>query len=128
MIPLHSVIETGVYLASAKGAGMTEGERATIVDVIAADPLAGDVIPGSGGARKVRFAGHGKGKSGGYRVITYFVAEDVPVFLLDVYGKGQKTNLSKAELNEFRTILGKLGPAWRESARRRAAAMRKGDL
>lgn len=127
MMPLHSVIETGVYLASAKDAGMTEAERTAIVDAIAADPLAGDLVPGSGGARKLRFAGYGKGKSGGYRVITYFAAEDVPVFLLDVYGKGQKTNISKAELNEFRSVLGKLGPAWRESAERRAKAMKKGE-
>ena len=48
---------------------------------IAANPAAGDVIEGTGGARKVWFAGKGKGKSGGYRVITFFSGTDVPVFL-----------------------------------------------
>jgi hypothetical protein len=63
---------------------------------MAANPDAGDVMPGTGGARKVRFAGRGKGKSGGYRVITFYGADDIPVFLLDVYSKDAQANLSKA--------------------------------
>jgi putative transcriptional regulator len=51
---------------------MSDGERLAIVTWIAANPQAGDVIEGTGGARKVRFAGKGKGKSGGYRVIVLF--------------------------------------------------------
>jgi len=66
---------------------------------------AGDRIEGTGGARKVRFAGRGKGKIGGYRVISYFGGDDVPVFLLNVFAKGDKVNLSKAERNELKRIL-----------------------
>ena len=87
---VHGVIETQFYLADAKSAGVSDEERVAIVAAIAADPEAGDVIPGTGGARKVRVAGKGKGKSGGYRVITYFAAPDVPVFLLRLVSKGQR--------------------------------------
>jgi len=115
---------TQTYLSSAKAVGLTEAERTEIASAIANSPQAGELIVGSGGARKLRFAGRGKGKSGGYRVITYYAAEDVPVFLLDVYSKGQRANLSDAEVNELRTILADLADLWRAGARRRARERR----
>lgn len=96
---MHSVVETKAYLAAADDAGMTEIERDTIVDIIAADPGIGAIMPGCGGARKLRVRKPGTGKSGGYRVITYFAGDDVPVFLLTVFGKGEKDNLDKGERN-----------------------------
>jgi hypothetical protein len=78
---------------------------------------AGDVMPGTGGARKVRFAGRGSGKSGGYRVITFYAAHDIPVFLLDVYSKDAQANLSQAQRNELRKTLTALPRAWREQKR-----------
>ncbi len=87
---MHAVVETPIYLADAKAAGVTEDERTAIVNAIAADPEAGDIIPGTGGVRKVRVAGKGKGKSGGYRVITYVATPDIPVFLLALVSKGQR--------------------------------------
>jgi hypothetical protein len=48
------------------------------------------LIPGTGGARKVRFAGRGKGKSGGYRVITFYSGPEVPVFLITLFAKGRR--------------------------------------
>jgi hypothetical protein len=96
-----------------------------IITAIAANPLAGDLIPGTGGARKVPFGGRGKGKSGGYRVITYYAAEDVPVFLLDVYGKGDRIDLSQAERNALRSILDRLADAWREGAKAAARGGRR---
>lgn len=84
---MHSVIETPAYLAAAKDAGMGEAEQQAVVDLIAANPEAGDIMPGCGGARKLRVARPGGGKSGGYRVISYFAGEDVPVFLLTVFPK-----------------------------------------
>lgn len=101
---MHTVVETNAYLAAAADAGMTEDERRTVVDIIAADPEAGAIMPGCGGARKLRVRKPGRGKSGGYRVITYYAGDEVPVFLLTVFGKGEKDNLTKAERNE----LGKL--------------------
>jgi hypothetical protein len=48
-----------------------------MIDAIAEDPLEGEIIPGTGGARKRRFAGRGRGKSGGYRVISFYAGDDV---------------------------------------------------
>jgi hypothetical protein len=96
---LHSVIETNAYLAAADDAGMSEEERADVVTILAADPQAGAVMPRCGGARKLRIRRPGTGKSGGYRVITYYGGDDVPVFLLTVFAKGEKDNLTHAERN-----------------------------
>jgi hypothetical protein len=115
---MQSIIETPSYLADAKDADLTEDERIAIVDFIAVNPMAGDEIAGSGGARKVRFAGRGKGKSGGYRVVTFFSGEDVPVFLLNMFAKGDRANLSKAEVNALCVILGEIVKRYREGTRK----------
>ncbi len=117
--PLHTVIETPTYLRQCKETGVTEAERLAIVDVIAADPQAGSVIKGTGGARKVRIAREGKGKSGGYRVITFYADAETPVFLLSILSKGQRADLSQAERNALRTILGKIAGAYREGVAER---------
>jgi putative transcriptional regulator len=59
---MHTVIETAAYLAAAKGAGMSEEERSAVVDIIAADPTSGEIMPGCGGARKLRVARPGDRK------------------------------------------------------------------
>jgi hypothetical protein len=61
--------------------------------------MSGEPIRGTGSCRKVRVAGRGKGKSGGYRIVTFYSGANVPVFLLTVFGKGQKSDLSRAEQN-----------------------------
>ncbi len=94
---MHTVVETPTYLAAANKAGMTEGERKNAVDIVAANPQAGDIIAGGGGVRKVRIPGRGKGKSGGYRVLTYFMTHDEPVFLISVLNKSKQVNLSAAQ-------------------------------
>jgi hypothetical protein len=110
---MHTVVETPAYLASAKEEGMTEAEMKAAVDVIAANPKTGDLIVGSGGCRKVRVAGRGKGKSGGYRIVTYYRGDDMPVFFLAVLAKGSRANFSKAERNAMakvtKTIAGGVG-------------------
>jgi hypothetical protein len=78
---------------------MTEGEIAALVTYFAANPLAGDEMSGTGGCSKVRVAGRGKGKSGGYRTITFYSGQDVPLFLLAVFSKGERANLDKNERN-----------------------------
>jgi hypothetical protein len=88
---MHSVVETSVFIRDATRAGLSDDERADIVDLIARNPMVGDLMPGTGGARKLRVAGRGKGKSGGYRVITYYAAEDVPVLMLAVIDKGERS-------------------------------------
>ena len=96
---MHTVIETNAYLAAADDAGMSEEERAGIVSMIAANPSVGSVMPGCGGARKLRVRKPGTGKSGGYRVITYYAGDAFPAFLLTVFGKGEKDTLTQDERN-----------------------------
>ena len=54
---MQTVVETPAFLSDARSMGLVEGERLAIVAWIAANPAAGDLIEGTGGARKVRFAG-----------------------------------------------------------------------
>ena len=76
---------------------MTEVERTAAVNLVAVDPQAGDMVAGGGGIRKLRVAGRGKGKSGGYRVLTYYMEPDRPMFLLWVLNKSKSANLSDAQ-------------------------------
>lgn len=104
---MHTVVETPEYLSAAKRAGMSDTEREAAIDVLAANPEAGEIIPGTGGCRKVRVAREGKGKSGGYRVITYYTTHDQPVFLLTVISKGKQANLTDRQKNDLRKGKGK---------------------
>lgn len=114
---MHAVIETPDFLADAKDAGITDEERSKIVNTLAHTPDIGTEIKGTGGARKVRFAGRGKGKSGGYRVITFYSGQDIPVFLLNVFAKGDRVDLSQAERNELRKELSGLAEDYRQGVR-----------
>lgn len=105
---MHSVIETESYLRDAEAAKMTEEEMTAAVDLVAADPEVGDLMQGTGGVRKVRLAGRGKGKSGGYRVVYFFGGGDIPIYLLTVFGKGEKANLNQGERNALRVMAGLL--------------------
>lgn len=105
---MQTVVETKAYIKAAEAAGMTEAEMIAAVDMLAANPDAGDLMQGTGGCRKVRFAGRGRGKSGGYRVITFFASANRPVYLLTVFGKGEKANLTGAEKVALAGIVKKL--------------------
>ena len=118
LLSKRTVIETPDYLADAQDSGLTQAEREAIIDFVAENPKAGDLIVGSGGARKLRFRGRGKGKSGGYRVIAYFGSDDIPVFLLNIFAKGDRVNLSKAEANALREELNGLAADYRKGAKR----------
>jgi len=93
-----TVVETSAFIAKAKGC-MSEVERAAAIDMIAGAPECGDLIEGGGGIRKVRFGIGGRGKSGGVRIVYYYHCQDVPVFLLTVFAKNEKANLTKLERN-----------------------------
>jgi hypothetical protein len=120
MIPPHALVATPTFEAQAKRAGITEDEMSEICDRIAADPQAGDVIPGTGGARKLRHRSAQGGKSAGYRTIHYWGGDDVPVFLLGVYAKGQTADLTQAQRDGLRRALATLADAYRAAAREAA--------
>ena len=84
---------------------LSESERTDVIDYVAANPKAGDLIQGTGGIRKLRWARSGRGKSGGVRVIYYFHSEVLPLYLLTVFGKGEKADLSRAERNELAKLV-----------------------
>ena len=91
-----TIVETSAYLKKAEKL-MSTKERTELIDTIAADPKAGDVIPKTGGIRKLRFAQDGQGKSGSFRVIYYYYNDNNPVLLFAVFGKNQKSNLNDKE-------------------------------
>ena len=79
---------------------MSEEEIAALCDFLARNPLAGAVITGSGGVRKVRWALAGKGKSGGARAIYFYHDDRFPLLLLlTADPKGAKENLTAAEVH-----------------------------
>ena len=98
---MQTVVETPTYLAAA-GKLFSEEECADIVLTVAADPECGEVMKGTGGFRKFRVARGGKGKSGGARVIYIQRDNTVPVFLIAVFPKNEKENLTKAERNALK--------------------------
>jgi hypothetical protein len=101
---MHTVVETEGFLRSAHAAGMSGSETAAVVSYVASHPDAGDEIVGTGGCRKIRVAGRGKGKSGGYRVITFFSGPSIPVFLLYAYSKGDRGDLDGKQRNDLRRL------------------------
>ena len=114
---MHTVIETPAFQKAAQKAGLSDDEVAWIAETIARNPQAGDAIRGSGGCRKVRVAGRGKGKSGGYRLITFFSGPSIPVYLLTVYSKSDMDNLSGAHVNALKILTKQLVDAHRGTTR-----------
>jgi hypothetical protein len=100
---LITVVETSAYLATAAGL-LDDAERMAIVDRIAADPRAGDLIRDTGGLRKVRIPLEGRGKRGGGRLITYFHDEDMPVFLIAFYSKNAQTDLDARQCKAAKAL------------------------
>jgi hypothetical protein len=92
-----TVVETERFLKDVRLL-LSDAERAELVAFIAENPEAGEVIPETGGVRKIRWALAG-GKRGGARVIYYHHSERLPVFLLAAYAKNERANLSQAERN-----------------------------
>ena len=91
-----TIIETQQFIKKVESL-MDSDERQALVVCIAQNPQAGDIIPRTGGVRKLRVAGKGRGKSGGYRVIYYYYDNKNPVLLFTIYGKNEKPNLTDAE-------------------------------
>ena len=84
---------------------MDESEYDGLLEFLARNYLKGDIIAGSGGVRKLRYARQGKGKSAGFRVIYYYHSEGHPIVPFTIFAKNQKTNISEAEKQELYTIV-----------------------
>jgi len=101
--PEITVLQLPKFKAEAVELIGTDGIQAVAVYLISR-PNAGDVIPGSGGARKLRWAAKGKGKRGGARIIYLYVVIASRVYLLRCYAKNVRTDLTPDEKKALRQL------------------------
>jgi hypothetical protein len=102
-----TVVETPLFLKLA-GVIWDDDERAELVDYVARNPESGDVIPGTGGVRKLRWSRSGSGKRGGARVIYFYYHADAPIYLLLAYAKAARADMTpdqKRQVSELTAIL-----------------------
>ena len=102
-----TVVEMQEFQERAK-AILNESELTRLIGYLAANPEAGQLIPGTGGARKIQWAIRGKGKRGGVRTIYYYHNKSIPLFLLDIYAKNEKSNLSASDKRTLRRLLAQI--------------------
>ncbi len=107
-----SVIELAGYRRRT-GELLTRDEQDAVVDLVAYEPTCGDVMPGTGGLRKVRIGRGGSGKRGGARVVYYFHDAGVPILLLALYAKNEKGDLTAAEKKEFAALVKEIVAQWK---------------
>ncbi|NTV95678.1 MAG: type II toxin-antitoxin system RelE/ParE family toxin [Thiobacillus sp.] len=108
-----TVAEVPEYIRRAEKLLSAE-ERRDIIDYLASHPKSGDLMEGTGGVRKLRWGRGGQGKSGGVRVIYYYHSEAMPLYLLTLFAKNERANLSKAERNDLAGLVDILVQAWFE--------------
>ena len=98
-----TVVETPEFISWAKKL-LTDEEREELIGYLAYNPAAGDVVPGAGGIRKLRWKLSGRGKRGGARVIYFVHGASVPLFLLTAFAKNERLDLSRADRNHFQRL------------------------
>jgi len=98
-----TVVETPEFLSVMRKL-MTEEQRTVLVDYLAYNPTAGDLIQGTGGVRKLRWGLEERGKRGGARVIYFFHSSSAPLFVLTAYAKNEKADMSQKDRNDFRQL------------------------
>ena len=104
---MQSVVETSIFSRRAD-ALLDPTERAAMINALASDPRAGDVMPGLGGVRKLRWAPPGRGKRGAFRVIYYVLNEDLPILALLIYAKNEQAEVSPAQRKAILALLDSL--------------------
>ncbi len=98
-----SVVETPEFLSATRKL-MSDEERALLVDYLAYNPTVGDLIPGTGGVRKLRWGLEGRGKRGGARVIYFHHDAGMPLFALTAFAKKERADLGQQDRNDFRQL------------------------
>ncbi len=97
---MQTIVELPTFTRKAQKM-LTPEEYGELLAYIAYHPETGDVIRGSGGFRKLRWALGNRGKSAGVRTVYFYHDETKPILMVAIYGKNERTNLSKAEINEL---------------------------
>lgn len=118
---MHTVCETKIFRNSAADVGMTPEEIDGLIQFLSQNPDAGEVMQGTGGCRKLRVAGKQKGKSGGFRTITFYTGKNLPVFLLVALSKSERANLSKQERNTLQKITKEIVEEYKAKVKRMVA-------
>jgi len=95
---MHTTVELPEYKKKVEKL-LSDDENKQVIEYLARNPKSGVLMQGTGGVRKLRWSKEGTGKSGGVRVIYYYHNELIPLFMLTLFGKNEKANLSKAECN-----------------------------
>lgn len=103
----QTIAELPAFRAAAQSL-ISEDECRELISFLAQKPKAGVLIQGTGGVRKLRWAKGNRGKSAGVRVIYYFYDDRIPLYLLTVFGKNDRANLSQAERNGLRKLVDRL--------------------
>jgi hypothetical protein len=98
-----TVVETPEFLSATRKL-MKDEERRLLVDYLAFNPTSGDLIPGTGGVRKLRWGLEGRGKRGGARVIYFHHDAEMPLFALTAYAKNERADLSQQDRNDFKKL------------------------
>lgn len=101
---LLTVAETQLFIRQAANV-WSDAERSVFIDFIAANPEEGDMIPDTGGIRKIRWGRHGSGKRGGVRVIYFYHDPAMPLYLLMVYAKARQGDLSSDEKRRVQSLV-----------------------
>lgn len=81
---------------------LTDDEYSLLQWELVTRPEVGSLIPNSGGLRKIRWQGHGKGKSGGYRIIYYWQVSKHEIWLLTIYAKNEESTIPPHILKELK--------------------------
>ena len=110
--PLQGIAELPSYARLASKL-LDQQERQDLIAYLANNPEAGDLMEGTGGVRKLRWSRGSQGKSGGVRVIYYFHDARMPLYLLTMFAKGDKANLTKAERNDLAGLVDILVSIWK---------------
>ena len=101
----RSFIELPIFKSRWEALGLNEEDLLRLQIELLADPKAGDVMQGTGGVRKMRFAFEHRGKSGGVRVIYVDFEVYEKIYLLTAYTKNEKENLTKKERSEIKQLI-----------------------
>ena len=114
---LITVVETPEFVTASSGL-FDDDERTLLISYLAAHPLGGDLIAGTGGVRKLRWAMTGRGKRGGARVIYYVHSERLPLFLLTAYAKNVRADLSAKERTDLKVLVKQFPTTYERTKRR----------
>lgn len=101
---MQTIAETSEFIRHAEKL-LSQTQRNALIDHLAQSPKSGVLMQGTGGIRKLRWAREGSGKSGGFRVVYYYHDERIPLYLLTLFGKNEKENISQAQRNALASLV-----------------------